>query len=97
MAEFKIVDVRDAAGIPVHNIIEVDGQRLCTFFRPNDVAAKITHDVKDMELRDDDVMLCTPPKSGKTFNPFWMNGLARHYHLNESTFILAASSVILKF
>ena len=29
------------------------------------------------------------------FNPYMANGLAHHYHLGESTFILGASGVVL--
>ena len=67
MAEIKIVDVKDAAGVPLNGIIDVNGQRVCNFMRPNDVTANNVHEVKDLELRADDVLLCTPAKSGKAF------------------------------
>ena len=65
MADFKVVDLKDAAGVPIHGNLDVDGQRVCNFMRPNDVAANIVHEIVNMELRNDDIMLCTPAKSGK--------------------------------
>ena len=65
MAKFETVDLKDAAGVPIHSMIDVDGRRINTFFKPPEVTAGIIHNMVDLPIRDDDVMFCSAPKSGK--------------------------------
>lgn len=57
-------DLRDAGGARLCCQMRVDGMRINTFAKPPEVTAEIIRHIKDIKIRDDDVMLCTPPKSG---------------------------------
>lgn len=64
MAEFKVVEVKDAGGVPLHTMMNVDGHRITTFMKPPEVTAEIIHNLVNMSIRDDDIMFCSGPKSG---------------------------------
>ena len=66
MATYELVDLRDSSGIQFHNVIDVDGQRVNTFKLPPDEVAEIIHNLVNLPIRDDDVMLCAPARSGMT-------------------------------
>ena len=43
----------------------VDGHRINTFGKPPEETAKIIRNIVNLPVREDDVFLVTPPKSGK--------------------------------
>ena len=61
----EVFDVRDASGVVLQNQMRVDGLQVSTFRKPPGVTASIVRNIKHLNLRDDDVILCTPPKSGR--------------------------------
>lgn len=65
---FEVYDLKDASGALLHNQMLIDGMRTSTFRKPPEVTAAIIRNIKNIKIRDDDVMLCTPVKSGKTFS-----------------------------
>ena len=65
MAEYRLVEVKDLGGESVKTMMDIDGLRLTTFMQPPEVTANIVHNIKNMILRDDDVMFCSAVKSGK--------------------------------
>ena len=67
MATVEVVDVKDANGETFHAMIDVDGYRLTTFRKPPEVIADIVRNLPNMPIRDDDIMLCSPAKSGNAF------------------------------
>lgn len=67
MADFKLVELKDAGGESFQSLMDLDGVIMCTFMRPPDVAAAIIQNIVNLEIRDDDVMLCTPAKSGTIY------------------------------
>ena len=67
MATFELVDLRDSSGVQIHNVIDVDGQRVTTFGLPPGEAAEIIHNLVNLPIRDDDVMVCAAARSGITF------------------------------
>ena len=64
MADFKLMDVVDANGKPLRCMMMVDGHLLNTFGLQPEEAAKIVRNIVNLPVRDDDVFLVTPPKSG---------------------------------
>lgn len=60
----EVFDLKDAGGATIHIQMRVDGMRINTFGKPPEVTAAIIRNIKNIKIRDDDVMLCTPPKSG---------------------------------
>ena len=64
MADYRLVEVKDLGGEAIETMMDIDGLRLTTFTKPPEVTANLVHNIKNMELRDDDVMLCTAVKSG---------------------------------
>ena len=66
MADYRLVEVKDRGGEALETMMDIDGLRLTTFTKPPEVTANLVHNIKNMELRDDDVMLCTAVKSGTT-------------------------------
>ena len=65
MANYEMVELRDASGMQIHTIMNVDGHRISTFDKPPEVTAEIILNMVNLPIRDDDVMFCTAPKSGK--------------------------------
>ena len=65
MADWKLVEVKDQGGEAFQTMMDIDGLRLTTFMKSPEETADIVHNIKDMELRDDDVMFCSAVKSGK--------------------------------
>ena len=68
MADFKEVEVKDAGGVQIHSMMDVDGLRICNFMKPPEVTADIIHNMVNLPIRDDDVMFCSGPKSGMFIN-----------------------------
>ena len=66
MATFEPVDLRDSSGMQFHNVIDVDGQRVNTFKLPPDGVAETIHNLVNLPIRDDDVMVCAAVRSGMT-------------------------------
>ena len=64
MADYRLVEVKDLGGESVQTMMDIDGLRLTTFMQPPEVTANIVHNIKNMKLRDDDVMFCSAVKSG---------------------------------
>ena len=64
MATFELVDLRDSSGTQFHNVIDVDGQRVNTFGYPPGEVAEIIHNLVNLPIRDDDVMVCAAARSG---------------------------------
>ena len=56
--------MRDSSGIKFHNVIDVDGLRLNTFGFPPGEVAEIIHNLVNLPIRDDDVMVCAAVRSG---------------------------------
>lgn len=63
-AKFEMVEVKDAGGKEIHNMMNVDGLRLSTFGEDPKEIADIVHNLVNLPIRDDDVMLCSAAKSG---------------------------------
>ena len=66
-AKFEMVEVKDAGGKEIHNMMNVDGLRLSTFGEDPKEIADIVHNLVNLPIRDDDVMLCSAAKSGIVF------------------------------
>ena len=64
MADFKLLDIVDASGKPLRGQMIVDGHRISTFGKPPEETAKIIRNIVNLPVREDDVFLVTPPKSG---------------------------------
>lgn len=64
MADYKLVEVKDAAGVQLRGQMVVDGHRISTLGRLPEVTANNIHNMVNFPVRDDDVMFCSPPKSG---------------------------------
>lgn len=60
----KSFTVEDAGGSVLHKQLMVDGLQLATFYKPANVAAAVIRNIPNFKIRDDDVMLCSFPKSG---------------------------------
>lgn len=65
MAKLETVTVKDRGGAEIHNMINVDGLRLSTFGESAEEVANIVHNLVELAIREDDVMLCSAPKSGE--------------------------------
>ena len=65
MADFELLDIVDASGKPLRSQMIVDGHRINTFGKSPEETAKIIRNIVNLPVRDDDVFLVTPPKSGK--------------------------------
>ena len=62
---FEMVEVKDDGGAEVREMMNVDGLRISTFKMAPEELANIVHNVANLPIRDDDIMFCTPAKSGK--------------------------------
>ncbi|XP_045188063.2 sulfotransferase 1B1-like isoform X1 [Mercenaria mercenaria] len=60
----EVYDLRDAGGGVLYNQMRVDGMRIPTFRKPPGVTAAIFRNIKHLKIREDDILLCTPVKSG---------------------------------
>ena len=63
--DFEVYDLQDEGGGILCNQMLVDGMRIPTFRKPPKVTAAILRNIKQLKIRDDDILLCTPVKSGK--------------------------------
>jgi hypothetical protein len=63
--DFEVYNLTDGGGGILHNQMLVDGMRIPTFRKPPEETAAILRNIKHLKIRDDDIMLCTPVKSGK--------------------------------
>lgn len=64
MANFEMIEVKDAAGAHIKSMMKVDGRIINTFIKPPEVTAEIIHNMVNLPIRDDDVMFCSAAKSG---------------------------------
>ena len=64
MATYKMVELRDASGVQMCDVMDVDGRRINTFHKSPEVTAEIIRNMVNLPIRDDDVMFCSAPKSG---------------------------------
>ena len=64
MANCEMVELRDASGVQLCDMMDVDGRRINTFLKPPEVTAEIIRNMVNIPIRDDDVMFCSAPKSG---------------------------------
>lgn len=61
---FEVYDLKDASGAILHSQMLVDDMRISTFRKPPEVTAAVLRNIKNIKIRDDDVILCSPMKSG---------------------------------
>jgi len=60
------LEIKDAGGAVIQAFWKIDGQILNTNFASSEEEAlKVIRNIKNIKIRDDDIMLVSPPKSGK--------------------------------
>jgi len=58
------IELKDAGGAEICGIMNIDGLIVNHFQKSEEETAKIVRNIKHLKIRNDDVMLCTPAKSG---------------------------------
>ena len=58
------IEIRDASGVEICRMVKINGVILSQGSNQEETIVSILDNLKDMKIRDDDVMLCTPVKSG---------------------------------
>ena len=59
------VTVKDKGGSEIHDLMEVDGLIVPMLMRSLEEAGNVVKNVATLPMRDDDIMFCSPVKSGK--------------------------------
>lgn len=57
--------VIDAGGEQICDLLDIDGLTLNRLNKTADITANIVRNVKNLKIREDDIILCSPPKSGE--------------------------------
>ena len=64
MTDYKLLVIVDASGKPLREQMLVDGFQVNTFGKAPEETVKVIRNIPNIPVREDDVFLVMPPKSG---------------------------------